>query len=196
MFRENDCRAVDFVFGVILIIFSIIVLLMVLVLLIDKSSNLNDVSYVNAIATAFISVFTLCTVFISFQLKRINEVQAATQINQAFNEINHLILTNKKVRKVAQKYYELEVSSTGCCLSRIKQFISNCIFDYEELERTFIFSALNIYEAYYLNNKNLFTIRNLPLILNNMLKHENGIAKKIIKNHEFHEDFKKVCGVA
>lgn len=185
MFRENECSALDFVFSVILIAFSIIVLSIVSLLLLNQIHNLNDTSYVNAVATAFIAVFTLCTVYISFQLKRISEGQAITQMNQAFNEINQLILNNEKIRNIAKEYIrsnEESHSKTKICIDRLCED--------KELKTWFIFSVLNIYEAYYINNKSAFSGGHLPLIIENLRRDE--FVQEIVLAHRYHPGFQEI----
>lgn len=201
MSRESKYCA-ECVMGLVMLAISIIVLSVVLLVLL-KQVDPKDANYLNAIATAFIAVFTLCTVYISFQLKKISEGQATTQMNQAFNEINQLILNNDKIRGIAMEYImpsenkpdSEEMTARKKALgSGANSSAESSVEENTELRTWFIFNVLNIYEAYYLNNKRVFSCDNLPLILQNLRKDE--FVKKIVRAHGYHSGFKNFfeCG--
>lgn len=67
-------------------------------------------------------------------------------MNQAFNTINQLILSNPEVRKLANKYAYTKCKEARCGEEPLCE-------NQELLRKSFLFSVVNIYEAYYIQNR-------------------------------------------
>lgn len=180
----------------ILLFISVSIFVVIFPLINDKNAET-----VNAISTAIMAVFALCSIYISLLFNDMNKRQAALQMNQAFNQINQLILSDKTVRKIAHKYYFPQQSAnssetiSNIYYDGIKKNLGNCyekLFEDKLAKESFIFSILNIYEAYYINNGNSFPNNRFPQILRNMLQDED--VKRIICSNEYDIGFKIICG--
>lgn len=158
-----------------------IIFIVFIVILLCVSSK-DDANSINAISTFFIALFTACAVFISYLLYELNKRQSILQMNQAFNTINQLILNNSELGELANKYAYSECKENDCETKL-------CSEKKELLRRSFLFSVLNIYEAYYIQNRHIFTEDNLnDTILKNLLTHQYVID--LIQNNNFDDTFK------
>lgn len=163
---------------------SVLILVPALTCLGMKVNVANDKpALITAVSTFFIALFTIFAVFISYQLYELNKRQSVLQMNQAFNTINQLILSNPEVRKLANKYAYTECKEAGCGEEPVCE-------NQELLRKSFLFSVLNIYEAYYIQNRDKFTGKFLTdTILKNLLTHNYVIT--LIKKNNFDAAFKE-----
>lgn len=183
----------EFDWRIILVIVVIVAILLLLstvpeLYLIYTSENLDfkcEFKVIDAII-GIASIFIACSAnkIRKIQLE-IQEGQAIVQLNQAFNDINKLVLSseaNSYIRTFAEILYNC--SQNG---------ISESLCDKERKEITpLIFIILNAYEAYYINNKAAFKSE-LPLILKNLFTHYPFAEDEILSKHSYNEDFRKAC---
>lgn len=150
------------------------------------SEEKHGSNLITAIATVVIAVFTIATVYISHLLYEISKGQSRLQMNQAFNSLNQFVLSNISIRNIAKKFVYTKCSRQLCkCDCSLTQSS-----DAEVLEKSFILSILNIYEAYYLSNTSSFS-KDIPLVLKNMGSHYR--VQKIVEEFDFSNSFKNFC---
>ncbi len=109
--------------------------------------------------------------------------QAILKMNEEFNKINSLAITNDDVRIIVAPFIgNRERNKTVHC-NQIRSHV--------------ILMLLNAYESYFINNGYIFPERKLPTILKNMLNDPDGgvdqDVKRILRSHEYHPDFIKEC---
>lgn len=143
----------------------------------------NNSELITSIATIVIALFTIAAVYISHLLYEIHKGQTRLEMNKAFNDLNQLVLANKVIRNFTKKfvYTRCSYQSCKCDCSVIRDS------DADVLEKSFIISILNIYEAYYLSNPSNFS-KNIPLVLRNMGSHSR--VRKIVEEFDFSPSFK------
>lgn len=114
--------------------------------------------------------------------------QAILKMNEEFNKINSLAITNDEVRNIVAPFIgTAESSSAKCCKSV-------CC---KQTRTHVILMLLNTYESYFINNGYIFPGNKLPAILKSMLNGPDGKVdqdvKHILISHEYHPDFIKEC---
>lgn len=180
-------------------IFILLLLVLILLFLINGLYNLyfhieasNKIPELKFEFQVVNVVIGLASIFIAFSAYRIQATQskiqkgqAVTQLNQAFNDINKLVLSekgNEDFQKFVSNLYNVEKQG---------QQIDATIKNRDQII-PLIFIILNAYEAYYINNRKAFK-PSPPLILRNLFKHYKETSEEILHEHSYDPCFKAVC---
>lgn len=182
--KFNYCRIIPLVIVAILLLLSTVPELYLII-----TSKTPDFKLEFKVIDAIIGV---ASVFIACSANKIHKTQleiqkgqAITQLNQAFNDINKLVLSSNVdsyTRTFAETLYNFQQNGQ----------IEHSLCNKEKKEITpFIFIILNAYEAYYINNKEAFKSEP-PLILRNLFIYYKTLACDILTNHSYDEGFIRV----
>ena len=177
--------------------FLLIVLILLLLLIhayelyLLLTSKNSEFKYEFKVIDAIIGAATVFIAYCAYKIQKIQleiqKGQAIIQLNQAFNDINKTILSSKSgtIKKFAEAIY-----SSNSELANKNKLLSKYFDDRVEIA-SLIFMVLNVYEAYYINNKEAFK-SNIPLVLQNLFIYSEE-AENILNVHSANKEFKESC---